>query len=349
MTQKSKYFAQFEYEFFRPIPPLAPDTTIFTYIDPWVISYLSSEEKQEAEELLLQALRQKIDERWLYGVRELKSEKGFSLLRDLFPQEPDTKNKIMIAEVILALDPNAPELNYVIDVIRSFAESSIKITALYILSHLLEVELNQKESHELILNTLFESMKDKEDRVRKCVYGRLIEHFNLRYVTPKNDPIFQLLENRHSQIQYKKAIQWLKKRIESKEIYPFSREKYVELVNEITREPVTLEPSSCEICKKFSQEMSADLANNEAIPDKAELEDMITLLSFKNCVKRCPRCGRLYCYTYHYMYYIAGQSEEEETLSMCTRETAIEMMDEYLRYHVSPRSIIRCGDFIVID
>ena len=349
MTQKSKYFSQFEYEFFRPIPPLTPDTTIFTYIDPWVISYLTSEEKQVAEELLLQALRQKIDERWLYGLRELKSQKGLSLLRDLFPQEQDTKNKIMIAEIILAIDPNAPELNYVIDVIKSSTESPIKITALYVLYHLLEVELNQKDSHELILNTLFESMEDKEDKVRKCAYGRLIEYFNLRYVTPKVDPILQLLEKRHSQIQDRKAIRLLKKRIESQEIYPFSREKYVELVNEITGKPVNLEPSSCEVCKKFSQEMSADLANNEMIPDKAELEDAITLLSSKNCIKRCPLCFRLYKYQYHYTYYIAGQSEEDEGLIRCDRQGAIELMDEYLQYHVPPEKIIRYGDFMVID
>ncbi len=348
MNKKSKYFSQFEYEFFHPIAP-APDETIFTYVDPWVISYLASEEKQMAEELLLNALQQKIDERWLYGVRELKSQKGLSLLKELFPPEQNTKNKILIAETILALDPNAPESNYVVEVIRSSAESSIKIIAIHILSHLLEAELERKDAHELVLNTLFDSMMDNDVKVRKCAYDRLKDHFQLRHFIPKNDPIFALLTKQESPIQYKKAIQALKGRIKSKEIHPFSREKYIEMVDEITKEPSTGEPSSCEVCKKFPQETSADLASNETILNKSELEDAITLLNSNSCIKRCPLCFRLYRYHYHYFYYIAGQSEEDESLTRCDRLGAIELMDDYLKYHIPPRIIIRCGNFLAID
>lgn len=348
MNKKSQYFSQFEYEFFRPIAP-APDETIFTYIDPWVISYLTSEEKQVAEELLLNALQQKIDERWLYGLRELKSQKGLSLLRELFPHEQKIKNKILIAETILALDPNAPESNYVVEIIRSSAESSIKIIAMYILSHLLEAELKRIDSCELVLNTLFDSMMDNDVKVRKCVYDRLKDHFQLRHFTPNNDPIFALLTKQESPIQYEKAVQVLKERIKSKEIYPFSREMYIEMVYEIVGELSIGEPSSCKVCKNFPKETSADLASNEAIPNKSELEDAITLLNSHNCIKRCPVCSRLYRYHYHYFYYIAGQSEEDESLIRCDREGAIELMDEYLKYHVPPRKIIRCGNFLAID
>lgn len=348
MSKKSKFFSQFEYEFFRPIAP-APDETIFTYIDPWVISFLPPEEKQAAEDLLLHALQEKIDERWLYGIRELKSQKGLLLLHELFPQELDSKKKVLIAETILALDPNAPESNYVIEVIRSSAEISIKVIALSMLKHMLEAELEQRELHELVLDTLFEVLKDNEGAVRKCAYDQLKDYFQLRYFTPKNDPIFTLLTKQESPIQYERAVQALKDRIKNKEGHPFSRAKYIEMVDEITKRPITGEPSSCEVCKKFPQEISADLASNEAIPNKSELEDAITLLSSNNCIKRCPLCFRLYRYQYHYSYYIAGQSEEDEILMRCDREGAIELMDDYLKYHVSPHTIIKCGDFLVIE
>jgi hypothetical protein len=348
LSKKSKYFSQFEYEFFRPINP-APDETIFTYIDPWVISYLTPEEKLTAEDLLLNALQQRIDERWLYGIRELKSQKGLLLLHKLFPEELDSKKKVLIAETILALDPNAQESNFVVEVIRSSAVISVKVIALYTLKHLLEAKLEQKETREVVLNSLFEALKDSEWEVRRCAYDQLKDYFQLRYFTPKNDPIFTLLTNQEKPIEYEKAIQTLKERIESKEVYPFSREKYIEMVDEITNQPVIGEPSSCEICKKFPQEISADLASNEAIPNKSELEDAITLLNSHSCIKRCPLCFRLYRYLYHYFYYVAGQSEEDESLIRCNREGAIELMDEYLRYHVSPRKIIKCGDFLVID
>ena len=347
MNKKSKYFAQFEYEFFHPIVR-DPNETIFTYVDPWVISYLTPEEKLAAEELLLHALQQKIDERWLYGVQELKSQKGLLLLKELFPQEPDSKKKILIAETILALDPNASELSYVVEVLRSSAETSIKITAITILRHLLDAKLNQREAHELILSTLFQSLKDKEWRIRSWAYDRLNDHFQLRHFTPKNDPILALLRKQERPIQYEEAVQALKERIKGKEIYQFSREKYIEMVDEITKRPIAGEPSSCEICKEFPQEISADLASNEAIPNKSELEDAITLLSSNNCIKRCPLCLRLYRYHYHYFYYIP-ESEEDETLMRCDRAGAIELMDDYLKYHISPRKIIRCGDFLVIE
>lgn len=348
MNKKSKYFSQFEHEFFRPIAP-APDETIFTYVDPWVISYLTPEEKLAAEELLLQALKQKIDERWLYGVKELKSQKGLLLLRALFPQERDPKAKVQMAETILGVDPNAPEVSYVLEIMRSSSETSIKVIALYLLKHLLEAHLEQKELPDLILNTLFESLKDKEVGVRKCAYDQLKDHFQLRYFTPKNDPILASLSMQESPIQYERAVQALKDQINSKVVFPFSREKYIEMVDEIAKQPITGEPSSCEVCRKFPQEISANLANNEAIPNKSELEDAITLLSSNNCIKRCPLCSRLYRYLYHYFYYIAGQSEEDETLIRCDREGAIELMDDYLKYHVSPQKIIKCGDFLVIE
>ena len=348
MNKKSKYFSQFENEFFRPIIR-DPNETIFTYIDPWVISYLTPEEKQVAEDLLLHALQQKVDERWLYGLRELKSQKGLALLKELFPREQNIKNKILIAETILAIDPNAPESNDVVEVIQSSAENSIKITAMYSLRHLLEADLKRKELHDLVLNTLFDSMMDNEVKVRKCAYDLLQDHFQLRHFTPKNDPILALLTKQESPIQYERAVSALKEQINSKLVYPFSRRKYIEMVNEITQRPIVGEPFSCEICKKFPQEISADLASNEAIPNKSELEDAIILLSSNNCIKRCPLCFRLYRYQYHYFYYIAGQSEEDETLIRCDREGAIELMDDYLKYHVSPQTIIKCGDFLVIE
>ncbi|MDD1778686.1 MAG: hypothetical protein LUQ65_11015 [Candidatus Helarchaeota archaeon] len=348
MSKKSKFFSQFEYEFFHPIVR-DPNETIFTYIDPWVISYLTPEEKQIAEDLLLRALQQKVDERWLYGVRELKSQKGLALLKELFPQEQNSKNKIMIAETILAIDPNAPESNYMMEVIRSSAENAIKITALYSLRHLLEAELKQKELHNLVLNTLFDSMADNDVKVRKCAYDLLKDHFQLRHFTPKNDPIVTLLTKQESPNQYEQAVSALKEQINNKVVYPFSRRKYIEMVNEITKRPITGEPSSCEVCSKFPKETSADLASHEAIPNKSELEDAITLLSSNNCIKRCPICFRLYKYQYHYFYYIAGQSEEDESLVRCDREGTIELMDEYLKYHVSPRTIVKCGDFLVIE
>ncbi len=347
MNKKSRYFSQFEYEFFRPIAP-APDETIFCYIDPWVISYLTPEEKQVAEALLLQALRQKIDERWLYGLRELQSQKGLLLLRDLFPHEPDMNNKILMAETILALDCNAPESHYVMALLKSSVETSIKIKALYILRHILEGRINLKELNELVLNTLFESLKDTAVEVRKCAYDRLNDHFNLRYFTPKQDPILALLSHPENPLQYEKAVQSLQARIQSKEIYPFSREKYIQLLDEIIKQP-TRDPSSCEVCKKFPDAISADLANDEAIPHKSELENAITLLNAHNCIKRCPLCFRLYYYQYHYFYYIAGQSEEDERLSRCDRAGAVELVDAYLQYYVPPERILRCGDFLVID
>lgn len=348
IDNKSKYFSQFEYEFFRPFPPKTP---LFYVIDPWVIQNLTTDEKQKAEELLIQRINieQKIDERWLWGLKELKSEKGLILLKKLFSQEKDILNKILIADTILALDQKGAEIDFIIGIIKSSIKRSIKIKALWVLYPLFWIKSEKLDLHELITDTLFNSMTDHFYDVRKTAYNLLIKYFDLKYFTSKRDPILTLLKKINNQIKYKEAVRLLKEKIASKEIYPFTHDKYIQIVNEITNKSIGIDINSCKICKNLPDTINADIADHEAIPQPiSKLENIISMSGYKNCIKRCPICNRLYRYEYHYMYYIT-ESEENEILYRCGPEGAIKMIDEYLEYHIPPRNIIRYGEFIVIE
>jgi hypothetical protein len=67
---------------------------------------MKPEEQQEAESLILRALQNKIDDRWLFGIQELKSQKGLELLKELLPKENDPENDpehfFDIADALLA-------------------------------------------------------------------------------------------------------------------------------------------------------------------------------------------------------------------------------------------------------
>ena len=47
---------------------IPPNAILFQFMDPYTVSDLTDEEKQEAEVLLIDALQTKIEKRWLYGI-----------------------------------------------------------------------------------------------------------------------------------------------------------------------------------------------------------------------------------------------------------------------------------------
>ncbi|MBK5113562.1 MAG: hypothetical protein KGD59_11355 [Candidatus Heimdallarchaeota archaeon] len=114
--------------------------------------------------------------------------------------------------------------------------------------------------------------------------------------------------------------------------------------------PPSINLTDCKICNKIPDKSYADMAEGESL-DKytAELETAIIIAYYNDCIMRCPICGRLYVYDYHYEYFVNGQSEEEEELIRTDTKGAINKIDKFIKQGYDFKKITKCGIFLKID
>ena len=63
---------------------------------------------------------------------------------------------------------------------------------------------------------------------------------------------------------------------------------------------------------------------------------------------RCPKCGRLYDYSYHYEY-LVNRSEEEEELIRTDTKGAIKKIDNFIKAGYDFKKITKYGIFLKIS
>ncbi|MHA1356243.1 MAG: hypothetical protein ACTSR1_13825, partial [Candidatus Heimdallarchaeota archaeon] len=166
MSKKpSLKYKKFLYNFFElDIPPHA---SLFQYMDPYTVSDLTDEEKQEVEVLLIDALQTKIEKRWLYGISEVNSDSGYNFLLALFEKEKDIFNKTMIADYLLMMNKEAPVLEFLNGIIESEESEGTKLKALEGLYMLVNHVSSDENRNELFLSTLYKNMSNPSKKIRE--------------------------------------------------------------------------------------------------------------------------------------------------------------------------------------
>ncbi|MFW9921804.1 MAG: hypothetical protein ACFFDW_00755 [Candidatus Thorarchaeota archaeon] len=346
-SEKSKAFSRFEHYFFEIEIP--PNANIFQHIDMWTIDKLNPEEKIIAENMLIDAIKTRIEPRLLYGLEEIKTERAYNILLELFLNENNLENKLRLAYSLVRINNKAPVLQLLDETIRSTESEKIKLSALYPIFWIREIVFSDHQISELILTILFNAMSDEHLNVRLYAYDILQDYFKMKDYTSIYDEIKQQLTEENELQYYKKTVQLYKEKITSKKELPFSRDKIVQFINEkFTRTPI-IPVQQCKICKEIPEKVEADIAAGESIERySSKLEKIIIIAYYKNCIKQCPICKRLYSYSYHYEYLITN-SEEEEYLSRIDHHQALQMIDNYLDMGFKFDKIIICEPFLKID
>jgi hypothetical protein len=346
--EKSKQFSKFEYNFFElDIPSSA---NLFTYIDPWTIDQLSPEEKLIAEDMLIEALSKEIKRVWLFGLSEMETDKSYDFLMKLFDKEKDIYTKTQLSSSIIRINLSAPVLEFINDVIQSDEPESTKSSALSTIYWLKNSQFKKKEKNELYQTILHSAFTDKNKKIRKQAYEILKERFGMRKYTPIKDPILEIILEERKKEDYTKALQIFEKNVESKEILPFSRKAIVQFIKELPNNPPEIKIIDCEICKTIDDREYADMMADESLKNStSKLETVIIISYYEDCIKRCPLCGRLYVYDYHYEYFVNSQSEEEETLTRSDSKGAMKKIDKFIKQGYDFKKITKCGIYLKID
>lgn len=325
------------------------NASLFATINPYTVKELPEEEKPIAEKMLIEALKDRIDRRWLYGIEELKSKKGYSFLLELFNKEKDIFNKTMIAGTLIRMNREAPVLDFMIKVIESEESEGTKLKALEGLYWLVEHKSKDKNRNKKFLSMLYNAMTFPKIKIRKNAYSKLKEYYKMRNFTPNNDSIEKTIEGEHVGEEYQKAVQEFKIRVDSKETFPFSLEKVSEFIDNLPDNVPKLEISECEICNTIPDSSSADIAAGNSLDKyKIKLETTIIIAYYENCVMRCPICGGLYDYNYHYEYYACSTNDEDEYLTRIDRKKAKTKIRKFVKSYEF-KKIITCKNFLKID
>jgi len=343
----SKKFVKFLYYFFEIEMTL--NESLFRKIDPYTVKELPAHEKSKAEEMMIEALKEKIDRRWLYGIEEINSKRGYSFLLDLFNNEKVVFNKTIIAGNLLRMDIEAPVLEFLISVVESKEVEGTRLKALESLYWMVGHKSKDERRNELFASLLFRCMTDANSKIRKNVYDKLKDHFEMRIFTPKNDPIAKILEGEHTREEYQDAVLEFKARVEAKEITTFSVEKVVDFINKLPDKSKTMTIANCPICNNIPSSLSADMAAEESLDEyKSKLEITVVFAYYEPSIMRCSICGRLYDYDYHYDYYVCSTSDEDEYLTRIEKKKAIVKVKKFAKDYEF-KKIIKCKNFLKID
>ncbi len=345
--EPSNKFKKFLYNLFElDIPPTA---ILFQYMDPYTVSDLSNDEKVKAEEMLIAALKNKIEKRWLYGIVEVNSERGYNFLLSLFNEENDIFNKTLIAVYLLSMNKEAPVLEFLVGIVESEESEGTKIKALEGLYWLVNHISKDDKRNELFLTALYKGMSNPSEKIRSNVYSKLIDHFDMRKFTPNNDHIARTLQEKHSLKEYQKVVKEFKQRVRSKEITEFSLEKVIDFINKLHDNSLTIEIANCSICKDIPPKLHADIAAGNTLDEyKSKLETSIIFAYYESCIMRCPICGRLYDYNYQYDYYVCSTSDEDEYLTRIEKKEAIKKTKKFVKNYQF-KKIITCDTFLMIS
>ena len=343
----SKKFEKFLYYFFEI--KMALNESLFHKIDPYTIKELPADEKPKAEEMMIEALKDKIDRRWLYGIEEINSKRGYSFLLDLFNKEKVVFNKTMIAGNLLRMDIEAPVLEFLISVVESKEVEGTRLKALESLYWMVGHKSKDERRDELFVSLLFRGMTDVSSKIRKNVYDKLKDHFDMRIFTPRKDSIAKIIEEEHTREEYQDAVLEFKERVEAKEITTFSVEKVVDFINKLPDNSKTMTITNCPICNEIPSSLSADMAAEESLDEyKTKLEIIVVIAYYEPSIMRCSICGRLYDYDYHYDYYVCSTSDEDEYLTRIDKKKAIAKVKKFAKNYEF-KKIIQCQNFLKID
>jgi hypothetical protein len=330
--------------------PFNPSKILFEQIDPWICNELKGDEIQVAKNRILDAIKEKIDLRWLYAVGELHILQAIPILEQHLSKELNLASQVEIIATIIGLNSEHPSFSRFIEILKTQGNQDAKIRTLNAFQLLKIKNQITKKNLEEFCYAIFDSLLDPSLKVRTTAYRTLVDYiYDMRIFTPKRDMILELLEKSDNYDDWKRAISMFGERLQSKKLEPFQMSRVEEVLHTIMDRPIQTPKNLCEICKDIPEKIDADIAAGEKIPSFIDqLDNILNVGSSSNKIKRCPLCYRLYIYCYSYFYYIAGQSEEEENLKIATTSDAIDLVKNYVSNHVKPKYLIYCGDFVHI-
>ena len=339
---RSKEYERFEYYMFEMRDNL--NELLFKMIDMSIIKALSDEEKVTAQAVLMAALEKKFDRRWLWGMGEFKTKEAYDLVMNLYDTVEIIYIKAQYASSLLRMDPDAPVLDFVQQVLRSDESLDTRLNTLSALYPLYDAEFDNEEQHQMCLSILFDSMVDEAERIRLFAYWVLKRYYKMKEFTPIDDPVLNTLKSE----EYETAVQLFKDRVQSIEVTPISREKIVQWIRDLSDDSQVIEIAECETCRMIPDRASACMTWGESLDEyKSKLE---TALRFgrandNSCVMRCPICRRFYIYTYEFYVYKYEKPDENEYLDRVKIDDVIKLVDEILEYPGYTK-IMTCGNFL---
>ncbi len=341
--KKSKAFQKFEAYFFGEDDLSLPMSHV---LDIWTIDGLDDEEKLVAEQMVIAALSKKYDRRWIYALEELATENAYQFLWEWFNREEVEYTKVKIAYALVRIKGDAPVLEYLQTVLESDAPKASKLDALNCFYWILKAGLKDKERQQLFFSILFDKLTDKNKTIRLHVYELLKEFYSMKEFTPLDDEVEHILSKKVKKSEYERAGEIFENRVKSMEVVPIERKLIVQHIKSLPGNPPILEISDCKICSTIPDKAEADMTEDESLDKyKSKLEKVIIFAYYSNCIMRCPICGQLYTYRYHYEYLIGWSSEEDEYLNRTDTRGAIEMVDGFINSY-DFKSIIQCGIFL---
>lgn len=321
---------------------------LYHMIDPWIIDALSEEEKQIAQGRLMAALDRSFDRRWLWGLGELRTAESYDFVWGLFEKETVHTMKVKYAKTLIWMNKDSPVLEYIQEILKSDEIEDVRMEALSTLYPLYDKEFESQDRHQLYLTILFNTMKDESKRLRTYAYDMLKDHYEMKEYTPIDDEILTILSTGQSREDYERASRLFEERIESIEIVPFSRQVISQWVDSRPDNPPSIDLASCEICSEIPDTAAADMTVGESLDAyTSKLETVIRFAYYKNCVLRCPTCGRFYLYKYEYEYLIP-RSEEDEYLERTDIVNVIAFVDSFIKFY-DFKKVITCGNFLKLS
>ncbi len=318
-------------------------------MQPWSFIDFSEEEQKMAEQMLIAALEKRLDKRWLYGLEKLATEEAGEFLLKLFNRHKSVAKKLRIAKSLLRIDNHAPVLEFLHEVLTSDRPGGLRIEVLYAVSWLKEVYFKDKTRAQLLLSIFYDGLVDKNERIRKYAYELLLEHYHLNEFTPLDDSIMKIITKKRNKDGYREAVELFHERAEALQVHPFSAELVVQHIRDLPNNPPVLEITECEICREIPEKSEADLIEEESLASyTSQLETTVIFAYYQGSIKRCPICGRLYKYQYHYEYFACSENDEDEMLSRIDTKGAIEYAHSFINFYDFKR-IIKCGIFMKIS
>jgi hypothetical protein len=318
-------------------------------IDHSTIKGLDEVEREQAELMLMTALEKKFDRRWVWGLGELGTESAYEFLMNLYNEEEVAFTKVNYAYTLILMNTKAPVLEYLQGILNSKEHIDIRKRALGALYWLYDKPFDDKVRHQLYLSILFDAMADRTKDIRLNAYDILKDHYGMKPFTALDDPVLKTISAKRKKTAYQRAAQLFENRIRSVEVAPLSRKAVVQWIKSLPNSPPTTNVADCEICSTIPDNLEADIAKGESLGGyTSKLETAIKFAYYSNAVKRCPVCGRLYIYRYHYEFLVGWSSEEDEYLSRTDTKGAIQLVDSFLESY-DFKQIITCGNFLKLS
>jgi hypothetical protein len=317
-------------------------------IDPSLVSGLSDEEKEQAEEMLKAALSKGYDRRWLWALGELETESAYQFLLDLYNKEEDSFLKVNYAYTMILMNTKAPVLEYLQEILNSKEPLETRKRAIGALYWLYNKPFDDKERQQLYLSILFDVMVGTSKDLRLYAYDILKDVYGMKPFTPIDDPVLKIISAKKKKVEYQKAAHLFEDRIRSIEVVPISRKVVVNWIKALPNNPPTIKREDCEVCSAIPDDLYADMAEGDSLDVyKSKLETAVKFAYYSNAVMRCPVCGQLYMYKYLYEFLVGG-SEEEEWLFRTDTKNVVKLVDSFLKSY-DFKNVITCGNLLKIS